>query len=78
MPKFKENVFVFEAHLVQLLLSGGKFSEEVDTDINSRQDRVDNLQVCLSHLKSSGVDLTAIDAEGKYIAYRYFYQVLLV
>ncbi|XP_056021249.1 neuron navigator 3-like isoform X2 [Ostrea edulis] len=41
----------------------GKFSEEVDTDINSRQDRVDNLQVCLSHLKSSGVDLTAIDAE---------------
>ncbi|XP_061172751.1 uncharacterized protein LOC133182058 isoform X2 [Saccostrea echinata] len=41
----------------------GKFPEEVDTDINSKQDRVNNLQVCLSHLKSSGVDLTAIDAE---------------
>nr|XP_034325839.1 neuron navigator 3 isoform X4 [Crassostrea gigas] len=41
----------------------GKFPEEVDTDINSRQDRIKNLQVCLSHLKSAGVDLTAIDAE---------------
>lgn len=45
--------------------SGGKFPKEVDTDINSRQDRIKNLQVCLSHLKSAGVDLTAIDAEGK-------------
>lgn len=48
-----------------LIFSGGKFPKEVDTDINSRQDRIKNLQVCLSHLKSAGVDLTAIDAEGK-------------
>ncbi|KAK3093750.1 hypothetical protein FSP39_019651 [Pinctada imbricata] len=35
----------------------------INTDIDSKHDRVDNLKRCLDYLESAGVDLTAIDAE---------------
>lgn len=37
----------------------------VNVEISSKEDRVYNITKCLEVLGSTGVDLTAIDGEGK-------------